>query len=149
MKKEFYNGNYRVNDDDTAFFGLVHVAEKFGFLEQIGYCYILKPVSKELRKRNINIANEIFHSICDIMKYFYIQSDNNYVEKRNICFKYFRKSVGAFGDLINYLTCGFDYIINILNLYLNSIYFNDEQKRTINQFKLKIIQRKQLITKKI
>ena len=68
MKQEFCNGNYRVNDDDTAFFGLVHVAENFGFLEQIGYCYIIKPINQELIKRNINIANDIFHSICDIMK---------------------------------------------------------------------------------
>ena len=145
MRKEFYDGDYIANDDDTAFFGLVHIAESYGFLEQIGYFYILKPLNTELRKRKINLTNEIFHSICDIMKYFYIQSDDNIIEKRNICFKYFKKSMNTFWNLIKYITKGFDYIINILNLYWNSTYFDNTQKRIINRFKLKIIQRKKLV----
>ena len=40
MKKEFYDGDYRINDDDTAFFGIIHYAESFGFLEQIKYIFI-------------------------------------------------------------------------------------------------------------
>jgi len=149
MRKEFYDGDYIANDDDTAFFGLVHIAESYGFLEQIGYFYILKPLNTELRKRKINLTNEIFHSICDIMKYFYIQSDDNIIEKRNICFKYFKKSMNTFWNLIKYITKGFDYIINILNLYWNSTYFDNTQKRIINRFKLKIIQRKKLVTGKL
>ena len=35
MKEEYYDGDYHINDDDTAFFGIIHYAESFGFLEQI------------------------------------------------------------------------------------------------------------------
>ena len=114
MRREFYNENYFINDDDTAYFGLIHVAESYGFLEQIGYFYKSKSKTKEMQ---IKRANRIYESFCNIMKYFYMQSDNNILEKRNICFKYFRKSIRSFGNLINYLTEGFDYIIDILNLY--------------------------------
>ena len=41
MKKEYYDADYHINDDDTAFFGIIHVANSYGFLEQIGYFYIL------------------------------------------------------------------------------------------------------------
>ena len=36
MNKQFYNQIYYINNDDTAFFGLLHVAKTYGFLEQIG-----------------------------------------------------------------------------------------------------------------
>jgi len=147
MKKEFYYEDFRVNDDDAAFFGLVHVAESYGFLEQIGYFYFMKLPSPELNEKKIKITNEIFHSIFNIMKYFYIQSDDNILEKRNICYKYFKKSIDSFGNLINHLTKGFNFIIDTLNLYLNSSYFDEEQKSIINNFKLKIIERQKVVNK--
>ena len=33
MREEFYNELYILNNDDTAFFGLLHSAETYGFLE--------------------------------------------------------------------------------------------------------------------
>ena len=59
MKKEFYNEHFGVNDDDTAFFGLIHVAESYGFLEQIGYFYFIKIPSQELQKKKVNLTNDI------------------------------------------------------------------------------------------
>ena len=145
MKKEFYYEDFRVNDDDAAFFGLIHVAESYGFLEQIGYFYFMKLPTPELHQKKIKITNEIFHSIFNIMKYFYIQSDDNILEKRNICFKYFKKSIDGFGNLIKHLTKGFNFIIDTLNLYLNSTYFDEEQKNIIKNFKSKIIERQKVI----
>jgi len=141
MKKDYYSKDFRVNDDDTAFFGLIHVAESYGFLEQIGYIYFIKLPTPELYKKKINLTNEIFLSMCNIMEYFYIQSDDNILEKRNICFKYFQKSIYSFEKYIQYLSKGFNFIIDTLNLYLNSPYFDEEQKIIIKKFKSKINQK--------
>jgi len=43
MKKEFCDQLYYINNDDTAFFGLLHIVRTYGFLEQIGYFYISRP----------------------------------------------------------------------------------------------------------
>lgn len=43
MRKEFYNKLYFLNSDDTAFFGVLHKTNIYGFLEQIGYFYIFQP----------------------------------------------------------------------------------------------------------
>ena len=133
-----------MNDDDTVFFGVIHVAESYGFLEQIGYFYKSKHWNLQFYQNQTNI-NHIYQSFCNIMKYFYFQSDNNILEKRNICFKYFKKSIDAYGKFINNLTEGFDYILKIFDLYLNSPYFDNIQKNYINIFKIKIIKRKKIV----
>ena len=147
MKKEFYDEDYHINDDDTAFFNLIHVAESYGFLEQIGYFYTSKYSSAVLKK-NINETNKIYRSFCNIMKYFYFQSDNNTLEKRKICYNYFKKSIRSFGSLINHLNKGFDFIIDILNLYINSTFLSAKEKNGIKNFKKKIIKRKKIVDNK-
>ena len=146
MNKEFYNENYRVNDDDTAFFGIVHVAETYGFLEQIGYFYILKPRNTP-PVNNANNANEVFRSAFNIIKYFYIQSDNNTLEKSQMAYSYFKKSMSLNKRLLMYVTDGFDYIFDVLELYLTSPYLNDRQKADINSYKTKFIEQKNKIKK--
>ena len=32
MRKDLYYEDYHINDDDTAFFGLIHFANSYGFL---------------------------------------------------------------------------------------------------------------------
>ena len=64
------------------------------------------------------------------------------LEKSNICYKYFEKNNNNLAKHIKDLTGGFDPIIDALNLYSNSTYFNDIQKIQINSFKNKIIARK-------
>ena len=43
MRKELYYEDYHINDEYTALFGVIHYAESYGFLEQIGYFYIARP----------------------------------------------------------------------------------------------------------
>ena len=142
MKPEYYELDYHINDDDTAFFGLIHVAESYGFLEQIGYFYVLRYPTPENHKKFLDGLNSGFESMANIFKYFYYQSDNNTLEKSNICYKYFEKNNNNLAKHIKDLTGGFDPIIDALNLYSNSTYFNDIQKIQINSFKNKIIARK-------
>ena len=145
MKKEYYDADYHINDDDTAFFGIIHVANSYGFLEQIGYFYILRSPSPENEKKILSGLNSLFQSMCNILKYFYYESDNNTLEKYNIAYKYLEKSYKNFGSKIPYITEGFDNIIDTLNIYLNSTYYIESQKYYIKDFQNKIIERKKIV----
>ena len=137
MKKEFYNELYFINNDNTAFFGLLHAANTYGFLEQIGYFYIFRPKGTYFYRLDPKNSNLIYRSIFNNMKYFYIQSDNNIIEKYYLAYRYFEEGMIYFGILLPNVTDGFDFYYDIFNLYLNSSYFNNNQKKKLNDFKLK------------
>ena len=149
MKEEFYNENYEINDDDTAFFGLVHVAETYGFLEEIGYLYKEHGPEKYNTRMDPKRRNIVMRSLFNIMKYFYLQSDNNQLEKNNMAYSYFDKSTNFIKRHINEVTEGFDFFEEILDLYYNSTYFNEGQKTNIKDIKQIIINRKNEIKKYI
>ena len=142
MQKKFYDMDYHMHTDDTIFFGIIRFAESYGFLEQIGYFYIARPPGPNHYRAALNRTNDLIYSICNVMKYFYFQSDNNTLEKVNVAYKYFNSAFREFGGRIQYLTSGFDYILDVFNLYLNSSFFNQDQKNNINGFKEKIVDRK-------
>ena len=148
MRKEFYNEDYHMHTDDTIFFGIIHFANSYGFLEEIGYFYNLNPNRKinntSSKEERIN-AN--MKSLFNIMKYFFIQSDNNENEKNFIAYKFFKKKIiKEHGDYVNHITKGFDFYIEVLNLYLNCTFFNQEKKEEIIKFKEQIIKRKNSIS---
>ena len=147
MDKQFYNQIYYINNDNTAIFGLIHVANTYGFLEEIGYFYIKRPKNSYYYRFDHKNMNLIFQSIFNNMKYFYIQSDNNTEEKTHLAYKYFFQKIRVFGEYLPYVTLGFDNFIDILNLYMNSSYFSGAQKKRIIEYKLKIIDRKKNVTK--
>ena len=86
MKKEFYYEDYHINDDNSSFFGVIHYAETYGFLEQIGYFYISRISGPNHYRVALNRTNDLIFKIFNIMKYFYLQSDNNTFEKTNSIF---------------------------------------------------------------
>ena len=141
MRKEFSNGDYHITDDYTALFGVIHYAETYGFLEQIGYFYIARPPGPNHYRAALNRTNDLIYSICNVMKYFYFQSDNNTLEKVNVAYKYFNSAFREFGGRIQYLTSGFDYILDVFNLYLSSSFF-EQSIKNYNSFKEKIVNRK-------
>ena len=49
---------------------------------------------------------------------------------------------------MKYLTKDFDFILEVIDLYLNSSYFNDHQKFKLNILKSKIIKRKNEMNEK-
>jgi len=143
MPKELYNEDYQVHTDDTSFFGLVHFAQTYGFLEQIGYFYSNDPD----RKNNIEEKpNRIMRSYFNIMKYFLIKSDNNIDEKILMPYQFFYKKVrNETIQFIDKITEGFEFYFEVLDLYLNCTYFNDERKKEIQNYKDIIIQREHYI----
>ena len=146
MKSEFKNELYYINNDDTAIFGLIHVAESYGFLEQIGYLYILRPSGVYNYRFANNNTNLIFRSIFNNMRYFYLQSENNTIEKTSLAYKYFSRNINDFKHKAKYLTEGLDFILGVLDLYLNSKFFDDKQKAELNKVKSIFIDRKKNIT---
>ena len=105
MKKELYNMDYHIHTDDTIFFGIIHFANSYGFLEQIGYFYNIDPnrfFNKPKKEDDLIIANENLKSLFNIMNYFIIKSDNNSLEKNNIPYKFFDEKVKIYiNEVIN------------------------------------------------
>ena len=147
MKLEFHKETYVLHNDDTAFLGLISIANSYGFLEEIGYFYNLKnPKSTFRHYFDTKYMNNIFHSLFATMKYYYIQSENNNSDKNLIAFNFFgNKIYKDYKNKIQYLTNGFDYLIDVLDLYLNSTFFNKNQKSKLMEYKNKINDRKNKI----
>ena len=137
MKEEFKNEVYLLNNDDTAFFGLVHVTETYGFLEEIGYFYIIRPRGTICYRNDPKNADLIVRTVFNNMRYFFIQSDDNKEEKRLLAYKYYEKNVRTLKEFIGYLKKDFDYdfVLGVFDLYLNSLYFDEKQRRELDNLK--------------
>ena len=139
MKKEFYELDYHIHTDNTLFFGIIHFARSYGFLEQIGYFYNQEPIRRRNNNKNKDFskeANENLKSLFNIMKYFIVQSDNNTIEKNNIPYKFFEDEVKIYIDkVINFIDKEFDFYIEVLNLFLDCSFFSKEKKIVVKKYK--------------
>ena len=143
MNSEFREERYEVHDDDTIFYGLIKMAKSFGFLEQIGYFYNLGvPDSTTKTKFKSEKINKIFKTLFTIMKYYYIQSDDNRKEKLLVAYQFFFRKVYIYIKHIKYLSEGFDFINNVLDLYIKCNFLFNIEKIFLSDFKNKIIQEK-------
>lgn len=143
MRKDLFYMDYHIHTDDTIFFGIIHFARSYGFLEQIGYFYNQDPkrnLINNIKKEKIIKQNEDLKSLFNIMKYFFLQSDNNEIEKNNIPLKFFEQKVAFYLNIvINNIFKEFDFYVDVLNLYLNCSFFSKDKKEVINKYKAKII----------
>ena len=132
MSEKFRKEKYIVHSDDTIFWGIISSTNSYGFLEQIGYFYNFEnPESIVHHYFDINMINLIFRSLFSTLKYYYFQTKEN--THRNMTI---------------YLTDGFDYIIDVLEKYINCCFFNKEQINKFIDFKKLIIKRKGIIKNK-
>ena len=147
MKQEFNKERYFIHSDDTIFWGIISSANSYGFLEQIGYFYNFEnPNSLIHHYFDPEFINIIFHSLFSTLKYYYIQTEDNEIEKNYVGYKFFIEKVYYFySNKIGYLTRGFDYVIDVLNMYINCSFFNLTQKIILNNFRNLIIKRKYTI----
>ena len=142
MQEEFKNERYEVHDDDALFFGIIKSAESFGFLEQIGYFYNINiPDSTTKTKFNREKINKIFQALFTIMKYYYVQSDDNRKEKFLVGFKFFFNKVYVYQNYIKYMNHEFKIVLETLNLYINSPYILNSEKYFLQKFKAKVMDR--------
>jgi hypothetical protein len=143
MDKKFRDHKFVIYNDDVSILGLLKTAKSYGFLEEIGYIYNWAvPNSTTHEYENMKYTNDIFKTCFTIMEYFYEQTEDNQYEKIQ-GFLFFKKKVKPYYNKnIEYLTDGFDYIIKILDLYLNSSFYNEDQKKILKEFKDKIVSAK-------
>ena len=141
MKKEFQCERYIVHSDDTIFWGIINSAKSYGFIEEIGYFYNLNNKHSIVNHYfDSKLMNKIFHSLFSTLKYYYFQTEKNEIEKNLVCYKYFDKKIYIpYKNITNRLQKGFNYIINILDIYINSSFFNESQKENLKNFRNNII----------
>ena len=144
MNEKFRKVNFVVFNDDVAIFGLFKVAKSYGFLEEIGYIYNWAvPNSETHNYGNREKMNAMFKCCFATMEYFYEQTENNSLEK-GAGYSYFvGKASRVISNGIKYLTDGFDYIIKVIDIYLNSEFYSSGQKQSLQNFKNKIIKAKE------
>ena len=144
MGKIFLREKYIVHNDDTIFWGIINSASKYGFLEQIGYFYNTQnPKSIIHHYFDTDIINPIFHSLFATLKFYYYKTKENMTEKNFVNFKFFNDKIyNLYQNMTDYLTNEFDYIIEVLNLYINCHLFNKSQIFIFNNFKNLIIRKK-------
>jgi len=143
MHIKYRNERFIIHNDDTACFGIFKVANSYGQLEDIGYFYnrnvTNSTTSKNFIPENINGR---FHCIFTIMKYYFEQSSSPY-EKIYGGYKFFTyRIIRKYNNKIQFLTNGFEYIIDVIDMYLKYPYFSKDQKLLLKLFKTKIIKQK-------
>ena len=150
MSEEFRKEKYIVHSDDTIFWGIISSTNSYGFLEQIGYFYNFENQESIVHHYfDINMINLIFRSLFSTLKYYYFQTKENKLEKNYVCYKFFDEKIyKTHRNMTIYLTDGFDYIIDVLDKYINCCFFNEEQINKFIEFKKLIIKRKGIIKKK-
>ena len=144
MKEEFHKIRYFLHNDDVIFWGIISSANSYGFLEEIGYFYNYdNPDSTIHHYFDSQYMNDIFYSLFVTLKYYYVQSKENYIEKNFVGYKFFYEKVyNLYQNKTDNLTRDFDFIIEVLDMYINCPFFNETQKYNITNFKNIIIKRK-------
>ena len=144
MDEKYKNDRFFIHDDDVAFFGLINVAQSYGFLEQAGYFYsFTNPKSRMNFIHSKDYIDKTFRSLFSIMKYYYEKSGNNEFEKNKIAFNFFENKVYKnFLNDADKVSEGFDFFNEVLDLYLNCPFYSSLQKAKLSKFKDKINDRK-------
>ena len=137
MREEFLKEKYIIHSDDTIFWGIVCSSLSYGFLEQIGYFYNFDNSESIVHHYfDTKIINLIFHSLFSTLKYYYFQTKYNELEKYYVCYQFFYEKVyKTHLNMTDYLTDGFDYIIDVLSNYIKCSFFKKEEINNFINFK--------------
>ena len=144
MDEKFRKERFIIHNDETVCFGLFKTAYSYGQLEEVGYFYN-RNISNSTTSKNFlpENLNGRFHSIFSIMKYYFEQSANNTYEKFYGGYKFFTyRIIRRYEDKIQFLTDGFDFIDEVIKMYLKSRFFNRTQKIVLKNFLSKIKKQK-------
>lgn len=144
MHEKYRKERFIIHNDEIVCFGIFKTADSYGQIDDVGYFYN-RNISNSTTTKNFlpENLNGRFHCIFTIMKYYYEQSSNSSYEKINGGYTFFTyRIIRRYEDKIIYLTEGFDFIIDVINIYLKSKYYDENQKKLLKKFKSKISQQK-------
>ena len=149
MPEKYRKERFLIHNDEIACFGVFKMANSYGQIDEVGYFYNRNipnsTTSKNFLPENLNGR---FHCIFSEMKYYYEQSADCPYEKNYGGYKFFTfRIVRKYEDKIPFLTEGFDYIEDVINIYLESPFFDSKQKLLLREFMSKIKKQKLKIVK--
>ena len=144
MPEKYRKERFLIHNDEIACFGVFKMANSYGQIDEVGYFYNRNipnsTTSKNFLPENLNGR---FHCIFSEMKYYYEQSADCPYEKNYGGYKFFTfRIVRKYEDKIPFLTEGFDYIEDVINIYLESPFFDSKQKLLLREFMSKIKKQK-------
>lgn len=117
---EYLNEKIDMHEDSLCLFSLYKTAKTYYFLDKPGYYYVENDLNMEgAGIRTPEKVNAIFRSLFVQLKFFYEKTPESEGGKREGYYFYslIRRKYGA---LVNFITEGFDFFINILDLYIKS-----------------------------
>ena len=123
MKEEYKSERFVIHNDELVCFGICKMAESYGVLEQFEYFYNrVNPNSTTNKVYKKNFVHRRFRSMFKIMKYYFEETENNTFEKTRSGYNFFMLRVVPRNKVrIKYLNYGFNFINEVLDMYLNII----------------------------
>ena len=82
---------------------------------------------------------KIFQALFTIMKYYYVQSDDNRKEKFMVGYQFFFNKVYVYKNYIKYMNQGFQLVLETLNMYMKSPFMMNTEKYFLQQFKANVM----------
>ena len=129
---KFYLNQYMINYEDGLMnYMLYRTAKSFVFIKRIGYYYLLNNQSISLKPKKNYEDN--FKFIFLQLK-FVIENTKNTQYEKNIANSIFSKLSTLFKD--NFIiTKNFEFYKEVIDLYLNCKFINDENKSILTKIK--------------
>jgi len=139
-----------MNEDLLQLFSVLRVANSLLFINCIGYLKLEGLNSTSLFSschNNPKFANRIFFDNLMEIRFLFNKSKNNMKDK-SIILEFIKMSKRNYGDISKYITIGFDFFEETLNLLLNSSFYDNKQKLEIKKYKKKLMMNKIISFKK-
>mgnify|MGYP002625514497 CR=1 FL=1 len=138
-----------MNEDLLQLFSVLRVANSLLFINYIGYLKLegMNYTSLFSSHQNPKSANSIFHDNIIEIRFLFNKSHNNNKDK-SIILDFIKMSNRNYKAITKYITIGFDYFEETLNLLLNSSYYDENQKSKIKKYKNNLMMNKNYPLKK-
>lgn len=137
-----------MNEDILQLFSVLRVANSLLFINYIGYLKLedMNYTSLFSSHKNPKFANSIFHDNIMEISFLFNKSKNNKKDK-SIILDFIKMSNRNYGAITKYITIGFDFFEDTINLLLNSSYYDKKQKNKIEKYKNKLMVNKNYLIK--
>ena len=131
FQDDLLNEHIYIHDDNFLLFVIFQNANSYYFINQYGYYwYHGESTSSNNNLHSTNNANKSFHEIFTILKFIFTYTP--YEEKfKMMCFSDFKFFFTLHGHKTKYVTEGFEFAKEVLNLYLNCRFYNKKQKKLL------------------
>ena len=123
----YLNQHMTLHEDGLIIFILFKVAKRYLFIEEFGMFYVRNDNSSlaNLRKDE-NIDKTLWDSFLYLKFMFEYTRDNAY--EKNMAVYQFKFILSQFKAIFKKLKSGFDFIYDVIEMYLNCKYINDNDK---------------------